>query len=222
MNHGRLLALLGVSLVVLGIFERGWFFILSWLGLNFLQLATAHARGNQHVFGKRPDGTIPWFSCLMFLPLLLMTIAVWHLIRWISREPAFNVVNENLTIGRRILPKECPDTFSNFVDLTAEFSEPAKLRKREGYVGFPILDGAAPTADSLFHAINSLKPGKTFVHCAQGHGRTAMFAAALLISSGKASSIEQALQHLLAVRPGIRLSQQQLDCLNKFAELQSP
>src|SRR5262249_34959279 len=159
------------------------------------------------------NGTLPWWSWVLFLPLLLMTIVVWHLIRWISREPAFNVVDDGLTIGRRILSSECPGSFDNFVDLTAEFSEPAALRETQAYFSFPILDGSAPTASALFEAIQALKPGMTYVHCAQGHGRTGMFATALLMSLGKISTVDQALQCLLAARPGIRLSRQQLECL---------
>jgi hypothetical protein len=49
-----------------------------------------------------------------------------------------------MTIGRRLLAQECGGGFANYVDLTAEFSEPSAIRKAPGYFSFPILDGAAP------------------------------------------------------------------------------
>ena len=45
MSRRQLLTLLGLVLIVIGLFERGWFFMAVWLGCDFLALAIAHARG---------------------------------------------------------------------------------------------------------------------------------------------------------------------------------
>jgi protein-tyrosine phosphatase len=103
-----------------------------------------------------------------------------------------------------LLPFELEDEFHNIVDLTAEFSEPPSIRSSPFYRSFPILDGGAPTPEALRAAVASLRPGRTFVHCAQSHGRTGLFALAVLLSSGVARSVEDGLRMLLAARPGIR------------------
>ena len=154
----------------------------------------------------------------MFLPMLGYTTLVWHLIRLFSREPARNAVSDQLVIGRRLLTFELEGEFDNFVDLTAEFSEPFAIRRSPSYRSFPILDGGAPTPEALRAAVANLRPGRTFIHCAQGHGRTALFALAVLLSSGTARSVEHGLQMLRSVRPRIRLSSEQYRCIQKYAE----
>ena len=217
MSYRHLLILLGAVLIAFGMAERGWVLIAVWLGFDFVVLGVAHGRGSHKVFGKRADGTLPWWSWLVFLPLLLYTTAVWHLIRIISREPVRNEVTGQLMVGRRLVGSELEGEFDNFVDLTAEFSEPSVIRRSPGYRCFPILDGAAPTPEALRAAVASLRPGRTYVHCAQGHGRTGLFALAVLLDSGVAGSVEDGMRMLSAVRPAIRLSREQERCIETYA-----
>jgi hypothetical protein len=218
MSYRHLLTLLGVVLIVLGLVERNWFLGAVWFGCDFLILGVAHGRGSHRVFGKRADGTLPLWSWLVFLPLLIYTTGIWHLIRLLSREPARNAVTEQLVVGRRLLAFELEGEFDNFVDLTAEFPEPSSIRSIPSYRSFPILDGSAPTAEALRAAVARLRPGRTFVHCAQGHGRTGLFALAVLLSSGAARSVEDGLQMLSAARPAIRLSREQHRCIQMYAQ----
>ena len=218
MSYQHLLSLLGIVLIALGFAERGWFLIAIWLGCDFLVLGVAHGCGSHRVFGKRADGTLPLWSWVAFLPLLIYTTVVWHLIRLLSREPAHNAVTEQLVVGRRLLPFERAGEFDNFIDLTAEFSEPSSIRSSPSYRSFPILDGSAPTPEALRAAVASLRPGRTFIHCAQGHGRTGLFALAVLLSSGVAPSVEDGLRILSAARPAIRLSREQHRCIQIYAQ----
>jgi protein-tyrosine phosphatase len=217
MSHRYLLILLGFGLMAIGIVERGWLLLILWLGADFLLLGIAHVRGVHRVFGKRQNGSIPLWSWLIFFPLLIYIAAVWHLIRFFSREPALNTVTSDLLVGRRLLSGECEGEFKNFVDLTAEFVEPSSIRKCPGYFCFPILDGAAPDTESLRRALSHLKPGRTFIHCAQGRGRTGLFALAVLLNSGAARTVEDGLRMLQVARPGIRLSREQRKCIEQFA-----
>jgi protein-tyrosine phosphatase len=217
MSYRNLLTFLAIVLIALGLFERGWFLIAVWFGCDFLVLGIAHGCGANRVFGKRDDGTLPWWSWTVFLPLLSCSMFIWHVIRLLSREPAHNTVNEQLVVGRRLLPSELEGEFANYVDLTAEFSEPALIRSSPAYRAFPILDGGAPTPEALRAAVASLRPGRTFVHCAQGHGRTGLFALALLFDSGLIHSVEEGLRILSAARPGIRLSSKQRRCIQNCA-----
>ena len=218
MSYRHLLTLLGIVLVVLGLIEGGWFLLAFWLGCDFLALGVAHGRGLHSVFGKRANGTLPLWSWFVFLPLLIYTTVVWHLIRLFSREPPRNAVTEQLVVGRRLLASELDGEFDNFVDLTAEFPEPPSIRSSPSYRSFPILDGGAPTPEALRAAVASLRPGRTFVHCAQGHGRTGLFALAVLLSSGVARTVEDGMRMLSEVRPAIRLSREQHKCIQIYAE----
>jgi hypothetical protein len=217
MTYRSLLILLGVALIGLGLAERGWFLMAVWLGADFVALGIAHARGAHKVYGKRDDGTLAWWSWVVFLPLLIYAIGVWQLLRLFRRESACSVVNEKLVIGRRLVGSEFEGGFDNVVDLTAEFSEPRVIRRSPGYRSFPILDGAAPTPEALWAAVGSLRPGRTLVHCAQGHGRSALFGLAMLLSSGEARSVEEGFRKLSQARSGVRLNRGQRRCIEGYA-----
>lgn len=217
MSHRHLLILLALLLIAIGLVERGWLLLAVWLGCDFLVLGIAHAKGAHGVFGKRQNGTLPLWSWLVFLPLLLYTSAAWHVARLFVQEPAHNRVTDDLVVGRRLLPGEFDENFENYIDLTAEFSEPLAIRRSTGYRCFPILDGAAPDPRFLRDAIGRLRPGRTYIHCAQGHGRTGLFALAVMLKSGAARTVGEGLDKLRSVRPGINLSTVQRKCIEKFA-----
>ena len=217
MSYRHLLAILGLLLIGFGLAEGGWFLVAVWLGCDFVVLGIAHATGSHGVFGKRIDGTLPWWSWVVFLPLLIYTTIIWHLIRLFSHEPAHNVVNEKLVVGRRLLGFELGGDYDNFVDLTAEFSEPFLIRRSGSYRSFPILDGGAPKPEALRAAVANLRPGRTFIHCAQGHGRTGLFALAFLLHTGAARNVEEGLRMLSVARPGIRLNREQHRCIEIYA-----
>lgn len=211
-------SLLGVALVLAGVQCRFWGISLIWLGCDFLTLGVAHVRRAHGVFGKRSDGTLPLWSWMLFFPLHAYTSPVWHLLRLFSREPRLNRVSDELVVGRRLLAREIPGSFTNFVDLTAEFQEPRSLREAPGYVTFPILDASAPDPQALRAAVSRLQPGATFVHCAQGHGQTGLFALAVLLSSGAVKDVQEGLSMLANARPAIQLSPEQIKCVRAYAD----
>lgn len=217
--HRHLLTLLGIVVIAFGILKGGWFLLAAWLGLDFLVLGIAHYRNYHAVFGKRANGTLPAWSALIFLPLLIYISLVWHLMRLASREPAYQAISDKLVVGRRLLPGEFGETFDNYVDLTAEFIEPTSIRRSAAYLCFPILDSSAPAPEALHLVVSRLRPGKTFVHCAQGHGRTGLFALAIMLETSATKSIDEGLTLLRAIRPAIRLSMAQHQCIEKYAEL---
>ncbi len=212
-RYQYLLTLLGVALALFGLVHGAWFLAAAWAGGNFIVLGVAHWCGWHRLFGKRTDGTLPTWSWIVFLPLLGFSAGVFHLLRLFSREAAYNAISKRLVVGRRLLGKELQGDFQNIIDLTAEFSEPASIRRSPAYRSFPILDGGAPNPEVLRKAVESLRAGRTFVHCAQGHGRSGLFALAVLLSSGEASNIEDGMQMLRAARPAICLSREQWDCV---------
>ncbi|TWU44827.1 hypothetical protein Poly51_58930 [Rubripirellula tenax] len=52
-------------------------------------------------------------------------------------------------------------------------------------------------------------PKPVLIHCAQGHGRTGLVAAAVLIVSGEAQTAADAIAIIQAVRPGVELNKAQ-------------
>jgi hypothetical protein len=204
-------------LIAFGFYERGWLLLLVWLGGDFLVLGIAHAQGAHRILGKRQNGSLPLWSWVVFLPLLLYTSTVWHILRLISREPAQNEVSVDLVVGRRLLPGEIQGEFVNYVDLTAEFAEPKAIRTSPSYLSFPILDGAAPDTSALQDAVNRLRPGRTFIHCAQGPGRTGLFSLAVMLKSGCVRTVAEGMEKLRAVPPGIGLTNAQLKCADELA-----
>lgn len=218
MKHGVLFLVLGLTLCATPwLYGGGWTWVLLWLGVNMLLLSLAYVRGDTGIFGKRPDGTLAASRVAIFLPYLLFTWAVWHLCRLLP-EPAVQRINDKLSIGRRLLPGELPAGVDVILDLTAEFAEPAAVRQAARYVSLPTLDATAPTPAALIAAIASLQPDEhVFIHCAQGHGRTAMAAIALLLHRGETANVADGLRLLKAVRPGVALAPGQWQCLEQCA-----
>ena len=211
------LMIVGVLLVLCGLIARGWAYAFCWLGFSFVLLGLAHFAGRHGIFGKRPDGTLPLWSKLLHLPFFLITTLAWRAICLLGREPAYHRVIDDLVIGRRLLGPECGDEFTNYVDLTAEFEEPRTVRQKPCYVSYPILDGGAPAVQSLREMVTKLRPGKTYIHCAQGHGRSAVVALAVLLANGTVKSVEEGLRLLVGARQAVRLNRPQRRCIESFA-----
>lgn len=217
-----------VSLLALGLIlvsavtiygARGLPFV--WLGCDLAVIGCAYLKGGHRIFGKNSEGCVPLWSRILFLPYFVLSSTLWHATRIFSREQAYNLVQEDLVVGRRLLARELPEEFANYVDLTAELEEPLAIRKLPGYLAFPILDASAPDPERLRAAVQGLRPGATFVHCAQGHGRTGLFAVALLLASGAVRTIAEGSALVQSARPGIHFSREQQRCLEAFARSRS-
>lgn len=65
---------------------------------------------------------------MLHLPFLLYTWLVWQVIRILSHEHPTDRVTDDLLIGRRLTAREIPPGIDHYVDLTAEFEDPAIVR----------------------------------------------------------------------------------------------
>lgn len=219
MKHGVLFATVAVLLTASALLQRGWQLLLLWPAVSFGVVAVGYLHFGPIVYGKSSRGSLSPFSQLILLPYLLYLWSVWYVLRLVKREPAFNQLTDNVLIGRRLLSHELPDNINHVIDLTCEFSEPYALRSKS-YRSFPILDGFAPSPNQLREWVHeaAVLSGTVFIHCAEGHGRTGLFAAALLLATGHTKTPAEAIQFVKSRRPMVQLGHRQLAVLNAMHE----
>lgn len=217
MKYGILFGIVAVLLTVTAIMHRGWCVLCLWPAASFATISSGYLVFGPRVYGKSTGGVLATTNTLVLLPYLLYSWAVWHLLRVLKTEPAFDQLDENIFIGRRLLAHECPEKFDHVIDLTCEFSEPEPLRQTD-YHSFQILDGFVPTAEQLriWIAKAVTMKGTVYIHCAEGHGRTGLFAAALLFKTGQFDDVDQALDFVTSKRPLVRLGDRQRDLLARI------
>jgi len=213
-----LFALMAASLLALTAVEGGFGLVLLWPAGAFTALSLAYCGRADKVLAK-DGGVIPWSRRLALLPFFVLVQATWGATRRVSKEDAFNHVNAGLVIGRRPRRGEIPAGIRTVVDLTAEFD--GVRGPDAAYASFPILDAAPlppPALAAVVAAVRGL-PRPWFIHCAQGHGRTSMVAAALLVEDGNCSGVAEALDLVANVRPAARPNQQQLAAMLQWERM---
>lgn len=224
MKYGVLFSLIAILLTVYAATAGGWLLLLIWPAISFGAVASAYFGLGPRVFGKRPNGTLSLISIVTLLPYFLYLWAIWHAMRLVSREPAFNTLTDSVLIGRRLLFRELPEDVDVVVDLTCEFVEPRGVRLAGRYISCPILDASSidPRAlAELAHDLASIN-ARMFIHCAQGHGRTGLVAALFLIATKQAQSVDDAVAAVKSVRPHVGLTDPQMEALKHAAEIVSP
>jgi protein-tyrosine phosphatase len=207
MRYGLTFFVCGVAFAAIAYALGGFAWLFAWLGADFLIHGLGYAGLGPRVLGKRQDGTIAPWAYVVLGPQMLFTWATWSVARLVSREDCSNEVAPGLWLGRRPLPGELPAGVDLIVDLTAEFPENASVRAGREYVCIPVLDTTAPGDDDMRELVDRLcaHPGKAYVHCAQGHGRSACVVAAVLIRRGIAADLAAAEARLKECRPGASL-----------------
>lgn len=182
--------------------------LLCWPAVSFGIVSIAYLTNDPRWFGKRKDGSRHWLATAVLLPYLIYVRSVWLLQISFSREPAINYVNTSLAVSRRLLAPEVPADVDVVCDLTCEFVDPKPLRTKPGYNCHPVLDAGACSASEPIDLARKFPPSNDellLIHCANGHGRTGMFAAVWLLTHGLATTVDDAITMLRNVRPGIGL-----------------
>ncbi len=188
------------------------YLLVCWPALSFAVISVAYLTNDAGWFGKREDGSRHWLATAVLLPYLVYAHGVWLLQIAGSRKPAMNFVNDSLCVSRRLLAHEVPDNVDSVCDLTCEFIDPQTIRTKPGYHCHPILDAGACTATELIDLARRLPPSNgqvLLIHCANGHGRTGMFAAVWLLTHGFVTTVDDAMTMLKSARPGIGLRSRQ-------------
>lgn len=182
--------------------------LLAWPALSFGLVGVAYLAGNVRLFGKRGDGSRRLWASVALAPYLAFVHLVWFIWRCLDRRPAYQSVDHRLIVARRLLAAEYPKHVTHVFDLTCEFLDPRSIRSSTHYRSLPMLDAGTLSALELAAAVRGLRIDSDeclLIHCANGHGRTGLVAAAWLISQDPTLSIDAALERLRAARPPIRL-----------------
>lgn len=224
MKYAVLLPLLGIAIGIAGINDAIWQYFTTWTGISFILVGVSYLIPRLNIFGKRPNGTLPWYRKLILLPYLAFNHLVWHLYRIISREPASHRIEEDsIVIGRRLLVHEFSivekenQNFDFIIDLTSEFEEPKTIRNHPGYLSLPILDASIPGTSEQLEQLHQKTQGKSlYIHCAQGHGRTGLLTAYLLVKRGICHTTSDALELLQKTRPKLNINSQQKRFLERL------
>src|SRR5690606_661505 len=123
--------------------------------------------------------------------------------------PQADQVADGVWLGRVPTANEAAP-FAAVLDLSAEL--PLRLPGRI-YRNLPLLDLVAPDADTCRQGaalIDQLRgQGPLLVCCALGYSRSATLVAAWLLHSGRAASVEEAIELIRGARPQIVLGEAQ-------------
>lgn len=219
MKHTVSYLLAAVILTAAALLLRGWGLVLLSPAVASLLVGLAYAGLGPRAFGKRPDGRLAWWAYPLLLPYLGFTFAIWKLKRKLSSEAYYDEIVPGLWVGRRVLGDELPAGVALVVDVAAEFAEPSSVLAKVAYRSFPILNYAAPTPEALRQVAAHLRDhsGGIYIHCAQGHGRSATVAAALLLARGQAATPGEAVALVVKARPKVHLEPSQQAALEAAA-----
>jgi membrane-associated phospholipid phosphatase len=198
-----------------------WGAFLIWPAVSLVIMAAAYFQFGPGVFRKR-NGCLPWTTWWTLGPVLLGQ----EISRLYYRRQchAWDELTPHVWIGGVLSRNEARTIVQRGVtavlDLTAEFSDAARLRN-VAYQNIPILDLTAPTSAQLQEMVSFIEheseTGIVYIHCKIGYSRTAAVAAAYLVRSGLATSVSEAIAELRRVRPCVVMRPEMIEALNRFA-----
>lgn len=219
MRDAFLLSLLGLCQIGLMLIypQIGW--LLLWSGGSFIVVGLAYAFRKPRLFGKQDDGSLAVLPCAVLLPYLLMTWLIWFCQTRLSREAVCNEVAPGLWVGRHPSASEIPPGVSLVIDLTSEFCVSRGIRTNRTYLALPTLDHTAPELSAFRQVVQKAAAwdGQVYVHCALGHGRSALVAAAVIVVRGVAESPAEAFTIMRRVRR-VKWNAEQSKFLTGFAQ----
>jgi membrane-associated phospholipid phosphatase len=171
---------------------------LLWPAISLTLVAGNYAVFGAAGFQKGADGRMSLAALALFLPYL---IGAWINSRlWTRHDAAPAALGAGVFIGRNPWPRSAKG-FAVVIDLCAELPGCAASR------AIPLLDLVAPPPEQLAAAATAIEQaraaGPVLVCCALGYGRSAAAAAAWLMSTRRASRVEEALAHIRQARPRV-------------------
>jgi len=205
---GILYGLAAITFMVVAVFYQGLGLVLLWPAGSFLLLSAGYLYFGPLVYGKSADGRQNILLRLLHLPSYVFNKITWKIGRASKPDDLWNEIVPNVFLGRRLVNRaQLPANTALVVDLTAEYLEADDILTSVDYKCIPSLDGSALVCDNFAQVLDYAtdKRAVTYVHCAVGHGRAAMFVACLLIKTGVCANVKEAECLIKAKRPRVHL-----------------
>lgn len=219
-RFGWFQVLLGLALIACAGWLGGVAWALAWPATAVMAVGFGYLGLGPGVFGKRADGTLRAPHVVLLLPYhVVARLRVWW-DAWRRREEPWHEVAPGLFLGRIVEASALPPGTRVVVDLTSEFPASAAIREGRDYHCLPTLDTSVPTYADFARIARAVAAhaGPIYVHCAAGHGRSATFAAAVLIARGQAREVGEAEAKLREARPTVHLHRGQRAMVQRFAD----
>ena len=148
------------------------------------------------IINKRKSGSINPILLIINFPWLLLTWGIFKLQIICSRENFCDqITGTNIWISRRPTGKDDLSKFKLIIDLTSEFLSD---KTNNHYMSYPNLDRHALINLPIITEFDKETP--TLIHCANGHGRSALFTAILLKENGTCSTVKESLDLIIKSR----------------------
>lgn len=198
-----------------------WTAPLVWPALALTGVTAGYLGAGPAIYGKR-NGRVPLLPRFIFAPTLF---GQYLSLRYYRRQcTPWDRALPNVLMGGLLTDSEARDLVQSgataVLDLTAEFSEQARLRELT-YQNLRLLDLTAPTQNELRGAVDFISAriaaGDTvYVHCKVGYSRTATVVGAYLMDCGRCKSLHDAIACLRETRPGIVIRPEAMKALEAF------
>ena len=213
MKYFVILGLESLILFYVAQFFGGYSIFFLWAAFGYMAVSLSYLANTPAVFAKDRFGRMSPFSIMFLFPYLLITWGTLAAQRRWSKENLYDEIVPGLYLGGRPKAHELPADAAMVVDLTAEFPPAKGVAKGPAYQTLPVLDGAVPHVEDFIKLVRMIKAyeGNVYVHCAQGHGRSAAVAAGVLVARGTASTTAEALD-IIREKTARHSSEQETDC----------
>jgi len=197
-----------------------WGGLLLWPAAACLIAAGAYFGLGPGIY-RKVEGRLTLSTRLLLAPLMVGQALS---LRYYRRQcRAWDEAAPGVWIGRKLSDREAAEAVRRGVtavlDLTAEFSEASPFLAIP-YLNVPILDLTAPTPEQLHRCVDFLAKnapqGTVYVHCKIGYSRSAAVVGAYLLESGAASSADEAIARLRAVRPTLVVRPEAAEAIRRF------
>lgn len=218
LRFGWAQVILGVLLMASAAWLGGPAWMLVWPAISVTTVGLGYLGLGPGVFGKRPDGSLKTPHFVLLFPY---HVVAWLRVRWDAfrhAEDPWHEVAPGLFLGRIVDARALPRDTRVVVDLTSEFPASAAIREGRDYHCLPTLDTSVPAYEEFARLARLIAAhdGPIYVHCAAGHGRSATFAAAILIARGHTNDVRMAEAKMRAVRPTVHLHRGQRALVERF------
>lgn len=172
-------------------------YLFVWPVINFSLLSFAYCFNKPSLILAKSDQHFSLLLLVLNLPWLMLTWGIFRIQILLSKEDFCNRIgSSNIWISSKPISQKQVLDFDLIIDLTAEF---LPFSSSVETICIPNLDGMPLSNCQIPNATS--KETKILVHCANGHGRSALFTTKLLMSFSYTSNYSESLKLIKNSRP---------------------